>query len=140
MPIVEISKILHAPMERAFQWCTDYSEGDASIAKHIRSRRVVRRDANTVYLEDEPLDPAIPKRRTKVTLRPPDRWLAEFEGSNWQGTGTYILSRHSEGTKLTIRLDMKKIQGDFTPDKLRARVNDIWERYSAALESEVGVR
>ena len=139
MPIVEVSKILHAPLDRAFQWCTDYSERDALIAKHIRSRRVVKREANVVYLEDEQLDPRIPKRRTKVTLRPPDGWVAEFEGANWQGTGTYTLSRHAEGTKLAIRLDMKRIQGDFTPEKLRARLNDVWERYGAALESEVEV-
>ncbi len=138
MPIVEVSKVLHAPLEKAFQWCTDYSDSDALIAKHIRSRRVIRREGNAVYLEDEPLDPKIPKRRTKVTLHPPDRWVAEFEGGVWQGTGTYFLTREVAGTRLSMRFDMKRIQGDYTPEKLRARVNDIWERYGVALESEVG--
>jgi hypothetical protein len=140
MPIVEVSKILHAPLDKAFQWCTDYSDRDALIAKHIRSRRVVKREANVVYLEDEQLDPTIPMRRTKVTLFPPDKWVAEFEGSTWQGTGTYTLTRHDEDTKLAIVFEMKSIQGDFTPQRLRARVNDIWEKYGAALKSEVWVR
>ena len=137
MPTVEISKILHAPLDKAFQWCTDYSEKDPSIAKHIRSRRVVKREGNVVYLEDEQLDPAVPNRRSKITLYPPNKWIGQFEGSIWQGTGTYTLAKHPEGTKLTIVFDMKSMQRDFSPDKLRIRVIDIWEKYGAALESEV---
>ena len=140
MPIIEISRILHAPLDKAFPWCTDYSDIDPSIAKHIRSRRVVKREGSVVYLEDEQLDPTIPKRLSKITLYPPNKWVAEFEGSVWQGTGTYTLTEHSEGTKLTIVFDIKKLQRDFSPDKLRARAIDIWEKYGAALESESGNR
>ena len=137
MPIVEISKILRAPLDKAFRWCTDYNEQDPSIAKNPRSRSIIKREGNVIYLEDEQLDETIPNRRTKVTLYPPNKWVAEFEGSIWQGTGTYTLTKHAEGTKLTIVFDMTSIQRDFTPEKLCARAIDSWERYGAALESEL---
>ncbi len=138
--IVEISKILHTSLDKAFQWCTDYSERDPSIAKNARSRRIIKREGNVIYLEDEQLDPSIPNRRSKVTLYPPNKWVGEFEGSIWQGTGTYTLTKHGEDTKLTIVFDMKSMQRDFTSEKLRARAIDIWERYGAAIESELGKR
>jgi len=133
----QITKIIRAPREKVFAWCTDYDPKDPERAKNpaFKARRIVRREANFVIVEDD--YEGLPKRIAKVKLFPPERWEADLQGGLWRGHGTYRLEEIPEGTKLTITFQIRGKNPNVTVKQIRQRGDSVWSNYVSAMEAEL---
>ncbi|MFQ5998760.1 MAG: hypothetical protein ACE5KO_05590, partial [Candidatus Bathyarchaeia archaeon] len=114
----EVTRIIRAPRESVFAWCTTYDEADPARSKNPRfkTRKVLRSEGNIVEVEDFYED--TPVRRATVTLFPSERWEAQLEGGLWQGRGIYRLKDMPEGTELRITFQVKSMSPNATLEQL----------------------
>jgi hypothetical protein len=136
---VKISKVIRAPMNEVFAWCTDYSDLDPEImgSKGSQTRRIISRDKGKIVFVDTYSDPAIETRRVEVSLFPPNEWRAKFTGGRWEGTGIYTLSETSNRTRLDIIFRMERAIKGYTGEDLKQRANETWDKYVNALEKSL---
>jgi hypothetical protein len=134
--VVSVSKLIRAPVNDVFAWCTDYSDMDPEImgSKGSQTRRIVSRDRTRVVFVETYSDPGIRTRRAEVSLYPPSEWRAKFSGGKWEGTGFYKLSETKDGTKLDITFTMEKAIEGYTAEVLKQRANEVWDACVAAIE------
>jgi len=134
--VVSVSKLIRAPLNDVFAWCTDYSDMDPEImgSKGSQTRRITSRDKTRVVFVETYSDPGIRTRRVEVSLHPPSEWRARFSGGKWEGTGFYKLSETKDGTKLDITFTMEKAIEGYTAEVLKQRANEVWDAYVAAIE------
>ena len=133
----QITKIIRVPRAKVFAWCTDYDPKDPERAKNpaFKSRKILRRDANSVVVEDE--YEGLPNRIAKVKLFPPERWGADLEGGLWRGHGIYRLEDIPEGTRLSITFQIKEKNPKVTVEQLQQRGDSVWSNYVEAMEAEL---
>jgi hypothetical protein len=136
---VRVSKLIRAPMNEVFAWCTDYSDMDPEIigSKGSQARRIISRDKRRIVFVDTYSSPAIKTRTAEVSLHPPNEWRAKFSGGRWEGTGTYRLSETKHGTKLDITFTMEKAVDGYSAEVLTQRADETWDAYVAAIEKSL---
>lgn len=76
--LLVITQPFRAPPEEVYAWCTDYQDSDPQLSRaRLRTRRVVRREAGVVDMEETGVM-GFPYAATfKVVLQPPLEWGAD---------------------------------------------------------------
>ena len=98
---LEITKIVRAPREVVFDWWTDLADTDSSLVKPLKIRRVLPREGDVIHVDDTvKILGRTMRYSVKVTVYPPDRWVAEYSGRVADATSTYKLIEIPEGTKM----------------------------------------
>ena len=142
---VEVTKHVRAPLGRVFAWCTDYRDDDAQLSgARLRWRRVVRRTATVVELEESANLGVTYTGRVLVQLHPPDWWEADLRSSAGDAHTAYRLSPEGEGTRIHIVIDVRLPwrYRVFTPIArriVRRRLSSEWDDYVRAMEAEVPI-
>jgi hypothetical protein len=133
---------IRAPLEFAYQWCTDFQSDDADREGDQYARRVVSRSPRRVVFEDLMDDEAGGWRwnRHEVTLRPPNRWTSVSAGSHRTLHLDYRLSRLGpERTRLDLTWSRRTTglgparvaRGPYENATIQG-----WKHFAAALEKD----
>jgi len=139
--VYEVRRIFRAPLDFAYEWCTDYSEADRVLQGEKGSRQLIRKSARTVVYED--LD-ATPDgwmwSRQTVTLRPPARWHAVAVGNYRTWTLDYALRELPDGrTEFRMKGTRRPtFLGGKNPPKavLEKELATMWRNLGRALERD----
>ena len=125
----EVRATFEAPIGFVYRWCTDYTPQDSGFSGEGYVRRIVRRSARQIVLEDlYDTGHAWIWLRRVVRLLPPARWHADSVGSDRAISVDYRLSPlPGNRTQLTIRARRRPYGiGTKNPAK------PTWERSVAA--------
>jgi hypothetical protein len=131
------------PGSKVFEWCTDYQSFDAQVSNvRLRSRNVLKRTAEAVWLEDRgkivlPFD-----SKVTVKLHPPDRWEADSALSFGTSHNEYRVTEVPDGTRLDISLDitihgMKRLLSTPLKPYVQRQIEKEWDDYVRAMEREI---
>lgn len=138
-----VSKIINAPLGFVFRWCTDFREDDPKITGSKTKRTILQKTAKRViYVSTFRRGKHAKLGVNIVTLKPPNAWHLDFVGEEEDEIGHYKLAKL--GSRRT-RLDMKftekyKIKNAPTKEQDTRHVNEIWNKYVPALESDYARR
>jgi len=131
------SKILNAPLRFVYCWCTDYREDDHKITGSNSRRLIIEKTKRrAVYVTKQKGS----KRVTSVgivTLDPPDRWRFCSIGGQVIETGNYHLKKIGpRTTKLEAAFKLKRNARASAKMEFINHLNEVWEKYGAALEKD----
>jgi len=136
---LHVSKIIHAPLEFVYGWCTDYRETDPQITGS-KSKRVIlmKTKHRVVYVTSYRNRGKTRSAVDVVTLFPPKAWHLDFVGDEDDETGNYVLT--SLGPRKT-RLDMRfteryKVTSAPSKEQDIKQIHNVWDKYVAALEKD----
>jgi hypothetical protein len=105
-PVVQtykVSKTFNAPLEFAFDWCTDFREDDGKMTGSKAKRHFLERTKDRIIWTVKYTEEGKPKEGVRaVWLSPPDSWHLDTCGDHRE-IGDYRLSRVG---KDKTRLDM----------------------------------
>lgn len=128
------------PLDFAFAWCTDYTPQDAALEGESYTRKVVERSGRKVIFEDlEETESGWVWARDIVTLRPPNRWHLESNGSHRDVTGDYVLTKLPGGR---TRFELRWWRQPHGPGKKIPRAQrekettKAWEKFAKAMERD----
>lgn len=96
---VSLTKNIRADREFVFDWWTDLSPEDSSLARPLKSRKIVSRTPEAILLHDE--EEMYFKKMAfdvKVTLERPERWVAEYDGKVAHAKSEYVLRQEADGS------------------------------------------
>ena len=130
-----------APLPFVYRWCTNYSTEDGRYSGEGYQRRITRRTATRVEMEDlyDTGGRWIWIHRD-VRLHPPNKWHAESIGSDRALVVDYRLSRgRGDGTMLSIRASRQPFGiGRKNPPKSvwERNVTRSWASFARALEKD----
>jgi len=136
-----VSKIIHAPLQFVYDWCTDYRESDPQITGSKSKRKILMKTKHRViwaasYRTSGKIRDAV----DVVTLHPPDAWHLNFIGDESDETGDYTLtSLEARKTRLDMTFKVYyKIRN--APSKAQdvKELHEVWDKYVAALEKDYG--
>jgi hypothetical protein len=139
--VYEIQRVLRAPLDYAFEWCTDYTEADRKLQGDPGSRQILRTTARSRVYEDLNETPhGWMWSRQTVTLHPPDRWTATAVGNYRTWNLVYTLREISaERTEFTMHGERRATPlGGRNPPKavLEKELNVMWRNLGSALERD----
>ncbi len=138
-----IEKTVKAPLKVVFDWWTELRPEDANLVKPLKNRRIVKKEDGVILAEDfvKILGRSM-KYSVKVTLKPPDVWIAEYSGRVADAVSTYRLIETPDGTKIFYTSEIKP-KGMFTrlvSPFIKGLVRRVFEKemndYNRALEEE----
>lgn len=137
------------PVEQAFEWFTDYGEGDAGRTDAvIDERRVLAEDEDRIVLEETAsVAGRSASGRAVVDLDPPDRWEATIVEGGARPEGSrfvYELDETGpESCRLTatydIRVDgvLNRVKIWFAREDVQRELEEMWDGFLAAMEEEL---
>lgn len=134
-----VSKTINAPLRFVYDWCTDYREDDTKIIGSKSKRTILEKTKQRViYTVRGGGGTQVWNAANIVTLHPPKSWHLDSIGDEDDEVGDYKLT--SLGSKKT-RLDMvfKEIWKTSNVPNHAAyvkHINEIWDKYKAALEKD----
>jgi hypothetical protein len=131
--------VLNAPLQFAYEWCTDFRESDPNIIGSKNKRRILEKTKERViytirYQSGGKTWNAV----NIVTLHPPRAWNLDSRGDEDDEVGEYRLSRLGpRKTKLDMTFVERWKVRDYQPrDEYLKHVHNIWDKYAAALERD----
>ena len=134
-----VTKVLNAPLNFAFKWCTDYRSSDPKITGSGNKRKILEKTkARVIYTVGYKSGERSLNAVNIVTLNPPRSWHLDSRGEEDDEVGDYKLS--SLGPSKT-KLDMKFTEEWKTQDypsntEYIKQIHDVWSKYAAALEKD----
>ena len=132
------SKTIHAPLWFVYDWCTDYREDDSKIIG-AKSRRLIleKTKRRAVYINQQK-GTDVGTAIYIVTFHPPKSWDLNSIRAERDTRGYYRLRKLGpSSTKLNIFFKLKwKMTPTSTKAGLLRYLDEIWDKYGAALERE----
>jgi hypothetical protein len=138
--VVRVSRTIDAPLGFAYDWCTDFREDDSKITHSKSLRRIWEKTKQRVIYTSKVKGARSRGGASIVTLHPPDSWHVDSIGDLSNSTGDYHLRKLSSGrTKLDIVFRIRqKSPAAQSKSKFIRHINQIWDKYAAALEKDYG--
>lgn len=96
---ISLTRSIKADKDFVFDWWTDLLPEDSKLVKPLKSRSVVSRTPQMILIRDE--EEMYSKRMifdVKVTLKRPERWVAEYDGKEAHAKSEYSLRQEADGT------------------------------------------
>ena len=135
--VVRISRIIDAPLDFVYRWCTDYREDDYRITRSKSRRRILERTRRRVVYTTREKGKSVGSASI-VTLHPSDAWHVNSIGDDRDIVGDYRLTKLAGGrTRLGIVFKVER-KSPRAPSKSQflKHINGIWDRYIARLEKD----
>jgi hypothetical protein len=128
-----------------FDWCTDYTPGDAALEKEEYERKIIKRTPGAVIFEDlEESKDGWDWSRAVVSLHPPNRWHMDGIGNHRDVVADYALSRLADGrTRLDLRWRRRPHEPEtrrLTKAQRESSSRRAWKLFAAALERDYAHR
>jgi uncharacterized protein YjhX (UPF0386 family) len=134
-----ITKTINAPLKFVFNWCTDYREDDSELTGSKDQLKILQKTSRRViYLKTFERDGKTLTTVKMVTLRSHKAWCLDQVGEDEDVIGVYRLTRvGSEKTRLDMKFTEKyKIDDAPTKEQDRKQIDQMWDKYVAALEKD----
>ena len=136
---VHVSKVIKAPLNYVYYWCTDYREDDNKITGSKTKRIILQKTKRRViYVSTNKLRGKTISSVDIVTLRPPNAWHLDFVGQEGDEIGEYKLTRIGpRKTRLNMTFKIKyKIANPPTKQEDTKTTSKFWDKYVAAAEKD----
>jgi len=142
---VKVTRTFPYPLERTFEWLTDYQDDDPSRTTAVVKRRpVLKREANKVTLEGElELFGARGVGKVEVELHPPTHYVATIiEGSGRGSVYDYRLTPVEGGTRLDVlyRIRVKRWKSRLRvilgKPFVRRELHKMWDGFTESMKRE----
>jgi len=134
-----ISKILGAPRDYAYQWCTDFRDDDPKLIDASYTRHVVEKTKKrAIWIQHYSRDGVAKEGVRIVTFSPPDSWHLESVNEELDRSGDYVLrpaGREKTKLEIVIKTKYKSISPE-SPIKLKQDLSDDWDKYKIVLERD----
>ena len=134
-----LTKVLNAPLQFAYEWCTDFREDDPKIIGSKNRRRILEKTKERViytirYKSGGKTWNAV----NIVTLHPPAAWHLDSRGDEDDEVGEYRLSKLGpRKTKLEMTFVERWKVRDYQPRaEYLKHIHNIWDKYAAALQRD----
>ncbi len=136
MRTYHLTKVLNAPVQFAYDWCTDFQVDDRKITGSKNKRKILEKTKEwVIYAIRYKSGGKVMNAVNIVTLHPPRAWHLDSRGEEGDTLGEYRLSKL--GPRRT-KLDMTFIEtwkvknypsrADYLKD-----IHRIWDKYATAL-------
>ncbi len=139
MDTYHVTKVLNAPVQFAYEWCTDFRDDDPKITGSKNKRSILEKTKERViytirYKSGGKTWNAV----NIVTLRPPRAWQLDSRGDEDDEVGEYRLSRlGARKTKLDMTfVERWKVRNYPPRAEYLQHIHEIWDKYAAALEKD----
>jgi len=135
---VSVSRTIGAPLGFVYDWCTDFREDDSKITHSKSRRRILEKTKQRVIYTSRTKGAKSVGGASIVTLHPPDSWHVDSIGDLSDSTGDYRLRKLAgRRTRLDIVFRIKrKSPAAQSRSKFVRHINEIWDKYVAALEKD----
>ena len=136
--VVRVSRTIGAPQNFVYGWCTDFREEDSKITRSKSRRRILEKTKQRVIYVSRTKGAKPVGSASIVVLHPPDSWHVDSVGDLSDSTGDYHLTKLAGGrTRLDIVFKIKrKSRSAPGRSKFVRHINEIWDKYVAALEKD----
>lgn len=134
-----VTKIINAPLNFVYDWCTDYRNDDNEITGSKAQFTILQKtNRRVIYLRTSEPDGKTMICVKMVTLRRPKAWYLDQVGEDEDVIGVYKLTRvEPEKTRLDMTFTEKyKISDAPTKEEDRNNTDQMWDKYVAALEED----
>lgn len=131
--------MINAPLPFVYEWWTDYREDDHKITGQKRTVSILERTTHRVIMSIRYQSHGQVMAAVKiVTLNPSNEWHLDWIGDEDDEIGEYKLTRMGKNeTRLSATFKVhNKTPTAPTRAEFRKEVNDVWDKYVAALESD----
>lgn len=139
--VLRVSKVIAAPLDYVYAWCTDYRADDRklSTAKPRPRFRVVKLSPHRVLrIRLTPISRADPAVAVDVVrLDPPNAWHTDQIDEQDRETVDYKLTALGrEKTQLELLVTERWVVPDYpSRSDVMRRVRNAWDRYGALIEA-----
>jgi hypothetical protein len=137
--MLHVSKVINAPLQFVYAWCTDFRESDTKISGSKAKRTMLLKAAGrVVYASTYKSDGKLRNAVNVVTLYPPRAWHLDFIGDDDDEVGDYVLTRLGpEKTRLDMTFE-EHYKTRKAPTKAQdlKHTNQVWDKYATALEKD----
>ena len=136
---VHVSKVIKAPLNFVYNWCTDFREDDNEITGSKTKRIILQKTKRRViYVSTYKLRGKTISSVDIVALRPPNAWHLDFVGQEGDEIGEYKLTRIGpRKTRLNMTFKIKyKIANPPTKEEDTKSTSKFWDKYVAAVEKD----
>jgi hypothetical protein len=134
-----LTKVLNAPLNFAYRWCTDFRDSDPQITGSKNKREILEKTkARVIYTIRYENRGRTWNAVNIVTLHPPRSWHLDSRGEEDDEIGEYRLSRLGPSK---TRLDMTfverwKFRGFPSNAEYLKQIHNVWDKYAAALDKD----
>ncbi len=141
--LIGVSRLIHAPKTKVFEWCTNFQETDPEYSRvRSRTRKVKENRKDLTPMEETGVMMMPFKARFEVRMYPPDRWEADGESNLGTAHNEYQLIDVPEGTRLDMHfnIELKGIMKLFSimmKPYVRGRIEKEWDDYVRAMDHEI---
>lgn len=146
--MIPYSRTFPYPVDRAFEWLTDYTDHDAALTDAVqRRRKVLSREKDKITMEGEiDLLGSRGAAIVEVALAPPSRWTATIvKGPSRGSVYEYALTPTAGGgSRLDVayRVRVKRLSS-FVKVALarpfaRRRLHAMWEGFARSMAKDLG--
>jgi hypothetical protein len=136
--VVRFSRIIDAPPDFVYDWCTDYREDDNRITGSKSRRRILEKTRLRVIYTTREKGTKSLGAASIVTLHPSDSWHVDSIGDQRDTFGDYRLTKLGRGrTRLNIVFKIKrKSRAAPNKSKFLRHLDEIWNKYVETLEKD----
>ncbi|HEV2166193.1 MAG TPA: hypothetical protein VGS23_04345 [Thermoplasmata archaeon] len=140
-PRYEVRVTFRAPLKFVYDWCTDYTPGDARLEGEAYERRILRKTPREVVYEDLEGGPnGWFWSRHVVRLHPPSRWHSDSVGSHRAYSLDYRLKQLPKGSTLFVLRARRRPYGVGGRNPPRSQwersVGKNWKKFARHLERD----
>ena len=144
-PTYHVRVDIDAPSDFVFRWCTDYRRDDGKRAGEAFVRKVQRRKANTIVLQDLwTTGNGWLLNQNRTTLFPPKNWHVDSFGTLRILSIDYSLIE-LRGRRTRLELTIRRRPTEMYPKQPSRReyegnLTTMWRRFARSLERDYRLR
>jgi hypothetical protein len=138
-----VTKTINAPVKFVYNWCTDYREDDPELTGSKAQLKILQKTSRRViWLRTLERNGKTLTAVKMVTLQPPKAWYLDQVGNDEDVVGVYRLRRLGpEKTELEMKFtENYKVSDAPTKEEDRRQVDQMWDKYVAALEKDYAAK
>jgi hypothetical protein len=139
--IYQIKRTFRAPLNFAYKWCTDFTEGDRKLQGEKGFRQILRKTGHGAVYEDlTPTPGGWMWSRQTVSFHPPNEWRAVADGNYRTWNLVYTLRELPDGRTEFVLTGRRRATslGVKNPPKaeLEQELNTMWRNLGTAMEKD----
>ena len=135
------SRVINAPLEFVYAWCTDFRNDDPNMTGNKNTRRILEKTKDRVVYAVDYTDENSKGHVSVVTLKPPNGWHLDTAGNEQDiEVADYKLTK-LERNKTRLDIVFKETYvGVKAPSAaaLTAHVGELWDKYIVHLMQDYG--
>ena len=112
---ISLTRHIQADREFVFDWWTDLSPDDVSLAKPLKKREIISKTPELIVLHDE--EQMYFRKMSfdvRVALNRPESWISEYDGKDARARSEYTLRSENDGSTTLLYHSQVEPHGTLT--------------------------